>query len=92
MKSGWIHGSKLHAFSSEGTQLVIMAKVANVLIYYVKWYYPNYIEGWKQSQRKSAGFYYPAIILHKNGAPTVLIWRAGCVYLHHCLNYVAVKR
>ena len=45
MKSGWVHGSKLHAFSSEGTLYVIMAKIAHVLIHYAKWNYPNYIKG-----------------------------------------------
>ena len=88
MKSGWVHGSKLHTFSSEGTQFVIMTKVAHVLIYYAKWNYPNC----NNSQRMSAGFYYPAIILHQMEQPTVLVWHAGYVYLHQCLNYVAVNR
>ena len=46
----------------------------------------------KHSQRMLAGFYYPAIILHQNEQPIVLVWHAGYVYLHPCLNYVAVNR
>ena len=59
MKSGWVYGLKLHAFSSEGTRFVVMAKVAHVLIYHAA-------GKMELSPRMSAGFYYPAIILHQN--------------------------
>ena len=59
MKSGWVYGLKLHAFSSEGTQFVVMAKGTHVLIHHA-------VSKMELSQRMSAGFYHPAIILHQN--------------------------
>ena len=68
-----------------------MAMVTHVLIHYAKWNYPNYIKG-KALAEDVSWILLPWIILHQMEWPTVLVWYAGYVYLHQCLNYVAVNR